>query len=277
MKTTHKEAERIAARLGRIPGVAAVALGGSWARGEAHPDSDLDLGIYYDPKHPPALGALRALAEELDDRHKPDLLTDVGGWGPWINGGGWLVVEGQRMDWIYRDLALVERVIDECRAGKTRCYFQPGHPHGFHTHIYMGEVHYCLPLVDPHGILAGLKTLTARYPHPLKRALIDTYLWQAGFALDISRKSAIRGDVFHVSGALFQCAAALVQVVFALNECYCINEKGAIQTTEKLARCPAAFAETVRDVLAHPGKSQEELRASIERLARLVADVQTLC
>jgi predicted nucleotidyltransferase len=27
--------------------VEAVALGGSWAREEAHPDSDVDLGIYY--------------------------------------------------------------------------------------------------------------------------------------------------------------------------------------------------------------------------------------
>jgi predicted nucleotidyltransferase len=277
MKSIHKEAERIAVRLGRIPGVVAVALGGSWARGDAHPDSDLDFGLYYDPQHPPALSALRALAEELDDRHEPDLLTDFGGWGPWINGGGWLVVSGQRMDWIYRDLALVERVIDECRSGKPRCYFQPGHPHGFHTHFYMGEVHYCLSLNDPNGILAGLKALTTNYPHQLKRALIDTYLWQAGFALDISRKSAMRGDVFHVSGALFQCVAALVQVIFALNECYCINEKGAIKTTEKFALCPEGFADTAREVLSHPGKSQEELRSSIERLHLLVEAIQKLC
>jgi predicted nucleotidyltransferase len=277
MKTIHKEAERIAARLGRIPGVAAVALGGSWARGDAHPDSDLDLGIYYDPDNPPTLSALRALAEELDDRHQADLLTDFGGWGPWINGGGWLVVGGQRMDWIYRDLDLVGRVIDECRSGKSKCYYQPGHPHGFHTHIYMGEVHYCLPLIDPKGMLAGLKALTTNYPHPLKRALIDTHLWQANFALDVSRKSAMRGDVFHVSGALFQCVAALVQVIFALNECYCINEKGAIKATEMFALRPLEFADTARDVLAHPGKNPEELRASIERLDHLVEAVQKLC
>jgi hypothetical protein len=44
-------ARRIAARLGEIEGVVAVALGGSWARGEAHPGSDVDLGIRYRDEH----------------------------------------------------------------------------------------------------------------------------------------------------------------------------------------------------------------------------------
>ena len=39
-------AERIADRLGEIDGVVAVALGGSWARATARPDSDLDVGFY---------------------------------------------------------------------------------------------------------------------------------------------------------------------------------------------------------------------------------------
>lgn len=38
--------------LAATPGVAAVVLGGSYARGAARPDSDVDLGIYYDPATP---------------------------------------------------------------------------------------------------------------------------------------------------------------------------------------------------------------------------------
>ena len=45
----------IAARLAAEPGVVAVVLGGSQARGTAAPDSDVDLGLYYDPASPPVL------------------------------------------------------------------------------------------------------------------------------------------------------------------------------------------------------------------------------
>ena len=47
------KAQTIADRLGQIDGVVAVVLGGSRARGTASPDSDIDLGIYYQPDQPP--------------------------------------------------------------------------------------------------------------------------------------------------------------------------------------------------------------------------------
>jgi predicted nucleotidyltransferase len=150
-------AQHIAGLLGEIEGVEALALGGSWARGEAHPDSDLDIGIYYQPYRPPSVALLRDLARELDDRHLPGLVTDFGEWGPWINGGGWLRVEDRPVDWLYRDLESVSRTIAECRAGRPTCHYQPGHPHGFHSHIYAGEVHYCKVLYDPFDNLAALK------------------------------------------------------------------------------------------------------------------------
>jgi hypothetical protein len=75
-----------------------VALGGSWARGEARPDSDVDLGLYYRPDSPPDVGDLRRLARELDDRHPPDSVSEIGEWGPWINGGGWLRIAGRPVD-----------------------------------------------------------------------------------------------------------------------------------------------------------------------------------
>ena len=74
-------AGRVASRLGALEGVAAVALGGSWARGEARPDSDLDLGLYYEPEHPFRVADLRELARDLDDRHPRDAVTELGEWG----------------------------------------------------------------------------------------------------------------------------------------------------------------------------------------------------
>jgi hypothetical protein len=69
-----------------MPGVVAVALGGSRATGTAGPNSDWDLGVYY-------RGALdtRAL-EQLGDVHPP------GSWGRVMNGGAWLDSGGLRVD-----------------------------------------------------------------------------------------------------------------------------------------------------------------------------------
>lgn len=267
-------AGRLAERLAQIEGVEAVVLGGSRARGEQHPDSDVDIGIYCRPERPLAVDALRRLARELDDRRLPNLVTNPGEWGPWINGGGWLRVEGRQVDWLYRDLDRVTRTIEECRAGRPTSHYQPGHPHGFHSHIYAGEVHHCQVLYDPEGSLADLKALTTDYPPLLKRALVRRFLWEAGFALDTSRKSAERGETFYVSGCLFRCVACLVQVLFALNERYFVNEKSSVRTVESFVCRPDDFGETVTSVLAQPGDSPDRLTESIERLAELVRAVR---
>jgi hypothetical protein len=270
-------ARNIAERLGEVAGVEAVALGGSWARGEAHPDSDVDLGLYYRPQAPPAVEALNELARELDDRRLPGLVTGFGEWGPWINGGGWLVVEGQRVDWLYRDLDLVSRTISGCRAGRATSFYQPGHPHGFHSHIYAGEVHHCGILHDPRGTLASLQARTSPYPPALRQTLVGRFLWEAGFALETCRKPAERGEVFYVSGCLFRCAACLVQVLFALNERYTVNEKGSVKAAASLARTPEKFETTVSSVLAEPGKNPARLRESVRRFGGLVEVVRELC
>ena len=83
--------ENIVAEIKNVPGVSAVVLGGSRARGMQSPNSDIDLGIYYHPDRPLDLQALNRVATHFDDTHRPNILTIPGGWGPWINGGGWLL------------------------------------------------------------------------------------------------------------------------------------------------------------------------------------------
>jgi len=269
-------AQRVAGQLALIDGVVAVVLGGSWARGTAQSGSDLDIGIYYRAAQPPSLAALQQLAQQLDDRHLPDLLTDFGGWGPWINGGGWLRIDTQPVDWLYRDLDRVAAVVAACSAGKPTLDHQPGHPHGFHSHIYLGEVFFCRPLHDPHGVIAALKARLMPYPPLLKHALIDSFLWQAEFALAVARKAVVRNDVFYVSGCLFQNVACLVQVLYALNERFFINEKGALTEAEAFPICPSEFGAVVRSALSAPGTTPQALNNSIEQLVALTMAVRVL-
>jgi hypothetical protein len=44
------------------------------------------------------------------------------------------------VDLLYRPLESVERVISDCREGSVSMDYQPGHPHGFCSAIWMGEV-----------------------------------------------------------------------------------------------------------------------------------------
>ncbi len=271
MNVIAQVAQRIADRLGQIDGVVAVALGGSWARGTARADSDIDLGVYYRASQRPSLQALRALAAELDDRHPPDAVTDFGEWGPWINGGAWLQIQGHQVDWLFRDLDRVDHVIDECRAGRPTCDYQIGHPHGFHNHIYMGEVHVCQTLFDPQRTVTRLKVLTAEYPPALRLALINKYLFEAQFSVEIARKPAQRGDTTYVAGCMFRTVASLVQVLYALNERYFLNEKGSVAEVDTLPRRLDGFAATVAQAMATPGA------AGVMRLDLLAQDVRRLC
>ncbi|MBI1816815.1 MAG: nucleotidyltransferase domain-containing protein [Deltaproteobacteria bacterium] len=266
----------VARRLAAIDGIVAVVLGGSRARGTAHAESDIDLGIYYHPDRPLDVDALRALARELDTSQTATV-TVPGEWGPWINGGAWLQIEGQHVDWLYRDLELVTRTIAQCRAGRHTCDYQPGHPHGFHNHMYMAEVHHCRVLHDPSGALALLKAQTITYPPLLRRVVIERHLFEADFSLMIARKATARADASYVAGCLFRCVACLVQALFALNERYFMNEKGSVALSETFPQRPPDFVRTINAVMAQPGSTAEALTTSVVRLGALVAACQELC
>lgn len=264
-------ASTVAAQVAQIEGVRAVVLGGSWARGAADASSDIDLGIYYAPDPPLNIHALRQLAAQIDDLRTGDVVTHPGDWGPWINGGAWLTIQDQRLDWLYRDLAQVTEIINRCIEGEPEIHYQSGHPHGFHTHIYLAEIALCIPLVDTYGDIAALKSRVSPYPEALREALIRNNLWEAQFALDTSIKSAKRGDDFHLSGSLFRSAACLIQCLFALNERYFLNEKGAAQTINQMPLHPANFTERLNQALhlQPPLESHQSMQALVEETRNL--------
>jgi predicted nucleotidyltransferase len=269
-------ARQVAARVGALDGVVAVALGGSLARERADGRSDVDLGIYYDPARPFGVEELRALATELDDRHAPELVG-FGGWGPWINGGAWARVQGTKLDLLYRDLRLVDRVLDDCAAGRITCDYQPGHPHGFHNHIYAGEVHHNLALHDPDGALAERRARTTPYPPALQQAIVRRYLWEADFAVATAQGAAARGDLAYVSGCLFRAIACQVQVLLALNERWFVNEKGSVREAGGLPRTPPGFAAAVDAALSGLRPDPATLEAALGAVAALTATVRGTC
>ena len=153
--------QRVVPALTEVPGVAAIVLGGSHARGTATETSDYDIGLYYSVERPLDTDRLLQAVRTFADAPETAKVTPIGGSGPWIGGGGWLGVAGHKVDLLYRNIDDVANVIAKCGNGEIDIHYQPGHPHGFCTAIWMGEVALCRPLHDPDGRLAKLKAATS--------------------------------------------------------------------------------------------------------------------
>jgi hypothetical protein len=173
---------------------------------------------------------VRDLVDDPDARS----LTEVGGWGPWIVGGGWLTMAGRKVDLIYRPIEAVERIIRDCCEGRVSMDYQPGHPHGFCSAIWMGEVALCRSLSDPSGALAVLKAMTVPYPEKLGQALIGRFQWEVLFSIQNAEKAAPGGDQAYIAGCAFRSLACAAQALFALNQRYLTNEKGALVAAARL-------------------------------------------
>jgi Nucleotidyltransferase domain len=252
----------LAGRLVEVDGVVAVALGGSRARGTHRPDSDWDVGIYYrrrlDVEGLRAVAAAAGFAGEL---------TEPGAWGPWVNGGGWLTAGGEHVDWLYRDFGRAAGIAADCRLGRYEVGVQAGHPLGFYSHAYAGEVALCRVLADPGGELAALRDETAHYPVRLGEALVRG-AWEAQFLVDVAAK----GDAGYVAGCLFRAVGVLAHALHGRARRWLINEKGMLESAGRLPGAPDDFAGRANRLLGAVGTGPSELRATLAAARALVRE-----
>ena len=147
--------DNVADTLAALPGVHAVALGGSRALGTNTPDSDWDLAIYYrDGFHPDHLRAIDWTGE----------VSDFGAWGGGVfNGGAWLEIDGRKVDIHYRDLAVVEYELAEATQG--RFHWEPlmFHLAGVPSYLLVAEL-------ASNRQLRGDKLPQPKFPDPLRAA-----------------------------------------------------------------------------------------------------------
>jgi hypothetical protein len=196
--------------LATVPTVEAIALGGSRASGNARPDSDWDLGIYYrgdfDPEHVRELGYEGTVA-------------DVGEWGGGVfNGGAWLSVDGTAVDLLWRDLDVVEREIAEAQAGRWRTEPLMFHVAGIPTYLLVAE-------------LALNRTVVGRlpvpsYPDALRRNAADRWAHRAELTLEHARSAHARqGRVTQCVGLLVVGAAEYAHAIAAASGVWVTNDK----------------------------------------------------
>jgi hypothetical protein len=262
----------LAGRLVAVPGMVGVVLGGSRARGTHGPDSDTDLGLYY-------RGALdiKRLGKLARNVAGPAAqVTELGAWGPWVDGGAWLTIEGDPVDWIYRDIDRVERAWRDAEQGRYRFHAQTGHPLGVPDFAYPGELALSVVLADPTGELASLRERTLVFPPALADALV-TGLWEADFLLRVARQAVGRGDAAYVAGCLFRLTGVCAHALHGAGRRWLVNEKGAVASAAAIPGAPERFKHRVDAVFAAVDGDPVHLTAALDAATDLVLDTADAC
>jgi hypothetical protein len=235
---------RLVAELAALPGVEAIALGGSRAQGTARPDSDWDLGVYYRDGFDPA--DVRALGHE-------GTVVDIGAWGGGVfNGGAWLRIDGVPVDLLWRDLAVVEHEIHEAEAGRWRMEPLMFHVAGIPTYLLVAE------LALNRTLVGALPRPT--YPAALRARASRDWADRAELHLEHARSAHARhGRGAATLGLIVIGAAEYAHAVAARGGVWVTNDKtlldrGGMSGVDALLataeRTPAGLERTVDAVLA---------------------------
>lgn len=267
---------KVGNELAGIPGIVGVVLGGSRARGTNHSTSDIDIGIYYDTSVGFDVEEVSKIATKLDDDHRENLVTSLGEWGAWINGGGWIVVQGYHVDLIFRDIKRVSQVIDDCLEGKVSTHYHTGHPHAYLNVMYMGEISISKVLFEQKSHISNLKAKTKPYPKPLKDALIGYFMFEASFSLMFAKDNVDKDDVSYVMGHCFRTISCLNQVLFALNEEYCINEKKAVRMIENFNKKPKDYKARIDHIVTLISSNSDNTSEAVKMLHNLMSETEML-
>jgi Nucleotidyltransferase domain len=248
--------------LSNIPGVTAIVLGGSYARGTARPDSDIDVALYYFEKSPPEIAAIRQCAEKISKPDHPPTVAGFYKWGPWVNGGAWIHTPVGKLDLLYRNIDHVQRVLDESGNGIYHHDYYQQPTFGFVSVIYLAETKCCLPLSDSQNLFTQLKQRVATYPPALREKIIHDGLLIAEFTLSHAHTFSDRGDILNTVGCLTKVAYALSQALFALNGEYYFGDKGSLEAIERFPRKPKGFSSQIQETLTMLPRTPRGLKSA---------------
>lgn len=249
----------VADRLGELPGVEAVTLGGSRAEGTHRPDSDWDFSIYYRGHFDP---------QTLRDIGWPGEVFEVGGWSPGVfNGGAWLEIDGRRADVHYRDLDTVDREIAASREGRFDIEPLAFHLAGLPSYLVLAEL-------AVKRVLRG-ELPTPDYPLALRERAPGIWWGRAEREFDYARAShAPYGRLTQCVGLIARATSYSAHAVLAAQGQWVTNEKtlltraGLRQVDEYIAAArsdPGGMCEAVDRSRAACSDAVREAVATVKR------------
>ncbi|MEH1915531.1 hypothetical protein [Nostoc sp.] len=89
----------------------------------------------------------------------------------------------------------------------------------------------------------------------------------------VASKAIARDDVVYAAGCCFRSVACMNQVLFALNEDYLLNEKGAVAIASTFAICPIDYQQRVEQAFALLAASSKSITEAIAILEAIEDDL----
>jgi predicted nucleotidyltransferase len=221
--------------------VTAVVLGGSRANDTHRPDSDWDLGVYYRGTLDP--GDVRRLGY-------PGYVSELGEWGPIMNGGAWLTVEDTPIDVLFRDLDVIEGWLADAEQGRFEVLVQNGYIVGAPTYLPVGELAINRPLSG--------ELPRPEYPAPLATRAHERWHGRASVSLMFAETHAGAGDSTCCAGMLADAVLSAAHARLAERREWVLNEKRLVER--------AGLAD-LQPLLAAPGATSAELTATVATVA----------
>ena len=108
------------------------------------------------------------------------------------------------------------------------------------------------------------------YPEKLRRAIIDKFMFEADFQLDILERTSNPDDVFFAQAGMVRTVTCLVQIIYALNEAWYVNEKRSVAWASAMPLIPAAFGDRISRSLSGGAQGVHEGRVLYKDIAALV-------
>lgn len=250
--------QRLAAALGRLAGINAVAIGGSRASGLSDSRSDTDMYAFHRGALPTIEERQRALTPIIDSQ-----LTSVDAFGPEDH----FTVAGHDVEIVYLDL-------DELTAEVDRAH-NPGLMSEGFTTCFLHTLATCVTAHDD-GSLADIKARLRTYPAATRRRIITETPDLMDAFFDQLTKAQLRGDLTMVTHRRASIQAAWFNVLFALNNSYHPGEKRLLQHAESLPLRPSDIADRWRSAQLARADSpalDEELRSLTHDLFALTPEL----
>jgi hypothetical protein len=251
--------QQIVAAMADLPGVAAIALGGSTAAGLADDASDFDVYVYY--HQPLAVSADRAV------RLHP--LADEGTLEVGLTTFGLedhLYMQGKLIELVYLEL-------DRLSFETDQAYGQGLSGEGYTTALlyilFRSQIYH-----DATGAATALHArLRAAYPEPTRTRLLREYPELLRYYLELLRISQRRDDLLFVQHMRYSIQMIFFNLLFALNRLYHLGGKRLLIHAQRCAiqpvNLPARWNAIVR-LPADDGAVADRLEALIDDLFRLI-------